>query len=137
MTDPHRRAAEALLDDLFTSSIDERVDRLVLMAGGIDLGGWGRAALLKKLLAYGAQCAAEARAEVEKLRGDLHGIQARAELNRLVELVRFTPGQSSGFMHSPFQSEEMLWKWAQKWGHDVTLLAAPFSARTDAEEPKP
>lgn len=45
---------EDFLNDLFTSGgTKETVDRLALMtSSGKDLGGWGRAVIKKKLLAF-------------------------------------------------------------------------------------
>jgi hypothetical protein len=57
---------------------------------------------------------------------DSEGIQARSELNRLVDVVRCTPGQPSGFLHSAYDAAELLWKWALKF----QPLPAPPAAST-------
>ena len=48
------RLIEDLLDNLFTSGVhNEMADRLVLTTNaGKDLGGWGRAVIKQKLLAF-------------------------------------------------------------------------------------
>jgi hypothetical protein len=71
MTDP-RRAAEALVDHIMSNILGQRADRLVLMSAepdARDIGGWSRAPLIDLVLAYGGQCAAEARAERDDARG--------------------------------------------------------------------
>ena len=52
---------EDFLNDLFTSGhTKEAVDRLALMtSSGKDLGGWGRAAIKMKLLAFAGMLANE------------------------------------------------------------------------------
>jgi hypothetical protein len=42
-------------------------------------------------------------------------IRGGHELAELVRLVRFTPGQASGFLHSEYDAEQLLWRWALKW----------------------
>lgn len=45
----------------------------------------------------------------------VHGHRAAAELAKIIEIVRFTPGQASGYHLSAFQSSELILKWASKW----------------------
>lgn len=42
-------------------------------------------------------------------------IRAGHELAELVDVVRFAPGQPTGFLHSRFDAEQLLWRWALKW----------------------
>ncbi len=55
-------------------------------------------------------------------------IRAGSELDELVRLVRFAPGQATGFLHSEHDAAKLLWRWALKWfvvpSADTSGLAA-------------
>lgn len=48
-------------------------------------------------------------------------VQTRAgsELDHLVSIIRFIPGESPTFFHSLYDARELLWKWALKWAFDM------------------
>jgi hypothetical protein len=46
-------------------------------------------------------------------------IQAGNELEELIRVIRFTPGQASGFLHSDFDANGLIWRWALKWASSL------------------
>ena len=47
---------DGMVDDLFTNGNDARADRLVLIKGTLDIGGWCREAVRDRLLKLVKQC---------------------------------------------------------------------------------
>jgi hypothetical protein len=52
-------------------------------------------------------------------------IQAGSELSRLIDLVRFVPGEEPRFFHSRYDASQILWRWFLKWRTQPKVDARP------------
>lgn len=60
-------------------------------------------------------------------------IQGGHELADLVRVIRFAPGQPTGFLHSEHDAEALLWRWALKWAPRMASPSAPAATREEPE----
>ena len=58
-------------------------------------------------------------------------IRAGSELSELIRLVRFAPGQPTGFFHSQHDAEGLVWRWLLKWAKAAAGLSG-----TSTQEPE-
>jgi hypothetical protein len=53
-------------------------------------------------------------------------IQACGELSRLIDLIRFAPGEKPRFFHSAYDASGLIWRWFLRW-----RIQQPAPARKD------